>query len=536
MERIDDIRGERSPFEAVRKTRQDIRNFELDGMKGPSEDDILKQLAAGTALELQLKNRLDTLNAINALEQQGVELTAEQSDEVAGLAEEYSVTSYETSDVVKEVEKAYKKQKKHNETIKKGASNYKKLSKDQQAAFRKTTSLLDEIQKLVDNSIELMETLGVATDSVVMPIAQGVSSMVSLIKSAVEFGAQMVILGYQSNMALGVIGWIAIAIQAVATILKAAFTAKDNQLKQQIEALAEKAELLQEKFESLQESLDKVFSIKDIEETNKAIDKTNKLLVANLEAQIALQKERKQTKEVKDEIKELEQQITEANQAIKDAKDEIYSILTGGVFDDFNSVALDFVDSWADAFGETQDGLTGLEESFKEMFMNVAKQQAALLIVGEFTKKWQTMLKKYINEDDMRLTPEDAQQWAAEVQATFPELNALLEAFLGTIMKTTDAVGEGSLTGLEEGIAGASEETVQIVAAYLNSIRFFVADNNAVLKQLRDYVFGDGSVTNPMLVQLRIIAEQTKAIHTLLNSVTQSGHPRGQSGIRVFMD
>lgn len=95
---------------------------------------------------------------------------------------------------------------------------------------------------------------------------------------------------------------------------------------------------------------------------------------------------------------------------------------------------------------------------------------------------------------------------------------------------------DGELSGLQAGIQGITESQAEIISAYLNSIRFFVSDNNSVMKQLRDYVIGTEENANPMLAQLRIIAKQTASISELLNSVTATNNDgAGQRGIRVYM-
>ena len=412
------------------------------------------------------------------------------------------------------------------------------------AAYQKQSEALGNAQKMANDLIgafsELAEVLGADSDGIGMTfVNMGKSMMDSVLNTImlqIQLNAAAVAaqgLGAAMNAAMGIVGWIVMAVQLLTQALTAIFKAKDKALEKQIEELANRVEKTQEEFDKLVESIDELYSTDAIAKASKDIAELNKQILNNLKAQKALQQERKQTDEVKDEIDELTKSIAEAEEALIDAQKDVFSHATDGILDSAMDAARGFVDAWADAYAETGNGMKGLEENFEEMLMNMAKQQAAQQIVGHFAKQWQQDLEKYISGDDMELTKEDAQAWAEEVRRTFPELNAALEGYLGAIM---DNVGSGSLSGLEEGIAGASEETVQVVAAYLNSIRFFVAENNAVLKQLRDYQLGETDAANPMLAQLRIIAQQTGAIRTLLDSVTQAGHPNGLSGIRVFMD
>jgi hypothetical protein len=68
----------------------------------------------------------------------------------------------------------------------------------------------------------------------------------------------------------------------------------------------------------------------------------------------------------------------------------------------------------------------------------------------------------------------------------------------------------------------------------LNSIRFFVAEQNTYLSQIAAS-FSNTEVENPMVEQLRIIAAQTSAINSLLQGLVRGGHTLGGSGLKVFI-
>jgi hypothetical protein len=98
------------------------------------------------------------------------------------------------------------------------------------------------------------------------------------------------------------------------------------------------------------------------------------------------------------------------------------------------------------------------------------------------------------------------------------------------------AGSNGDMGTLGAGIKGISETQADTISAYLNSIRFYVADSNAQLKSLVAAQGIDTDVPNPMLSQLLVIAEQTRSIHDLFDSVVVGGHKMGRSGIKVFID
>jgi cysteinyl-tRNA synthetase len=130
-----------------------------------------------------------------------------------------------------------------------------------------------------------------------MTIADTGSSMVSLILSAVQFTLQLQAMGVAANSALGVIGWIAIAIQAVATILSAIFSAKDKALQKEIDGHLARAEKLHEKYEELSDAIDSAYDASVVRQLNKEIEKTIQLEIKAIEAAIAARDEAKKAKD-----------------------------------------------------------------------------------------------------------------------------------------------------------------------------------------------------------------------------------------------
>lgn len=527
MEKINEVTMQRNPFAAFKDLRKQT------SASGKTEEEAQQELIRSENRVATLQEELDIINIINSAKSTGAKIDAETQyayDDILVEMEEQGVAE---QDILAYKTKALSLEQKNADTARKTTKAYKDQRAAYTATLQRTNDILGEVNNAVQASMELMEALGVSGDSIAGILVNSISSMISLTMSAIQFQIQLQATGVAANSALGIIGWLAIAIQAVVTAIATIFKAKDKALQNQIDTLAKSAEITQESFDKLANSIDEIYSSDALAETNKEMEQLNRNLIANLKAQKALQQERKQTDEVKEEIENLNDAILEAEQAIVDAQKDIFSHATDGILDSAMDAARGFVDAWADAYAETGNGMKGLEEDFEEMLMNMAKQQAAQQIVGVFADQWKQDLEKYINKDDVKLTKDEAQAWAEEVRRTFPELNAALEGYLGAIM---DNVGSGSLSGLQQEIGSMSESTAEILVAYINSLRYFVAENNAVLKQLRDYQMGTEDEVNPMLAQLRIIARQTGAIHTLLDSVTRVGHPQGGSGIRVFMD
>lgn len=336
-------------------------------------------------------------------------------------------------------------------------------------------------------------------------------------------------LGIAMNAAMGIIGWIVMGVQLLTQALSAIFKAHDKDLQNQIDDLTAQTENLEAKFESLEKAVDKAYSTDTLKQAAKDAEKYTKQMIANYEAMIELEKQKKKTDEEK--IKEYEGSIAAQREALEDLKQDMLESM-GGVTD-YRSATQDFVDAWVEAYKECGDGLNGLQDNFTEFFDNLIKQQATMKVTEKFLEPFYDNLNLYL--DDYELTKDEMDKLREQAKNIAPELSKYLEELWNILGGSMGETG-GSLSGLQAGIQGITESQAEIISAYLNSIRFFVSDNNSVMKQLRDYVIGTEENANPMLAQLRIIAQQTSAMRTLLDSVTQSGHPKGQSGIRVFID
>ena len=325
------------------------------------------------------------------------------------------------------------------------------------------------------------------------------------------------------------------AIAGVAQAIGAIFAVGDKKKERQIQKEIELVDKLGKAYEKLQQKIEDAYSINTLQQSGKNAK-------ANLEAQIAsyrrmISAEEDKKKTDKNRIKEWEYAIEDIQQQIAEMNKDLISTATAGIMDSVLSASQEFTNAWLEAFQETGNGLSGLEDNFKETMLEMVKQQAAMLISQSYVERWKKQLEKYVNPDDLELSTDEAKKWVNAVTTSLPQLNQALENYFNAMQQAgVDLSGGtgGELSGLQRGIQGVTEETAQIIEAYLNSIRFFVAENNTYLSQIAS-AFSSGEVENPMVSQLRIIAQQTSAINNLLNSLTKSGHSLGGVGLKVFI-
>jgi hypothetical protein len=514
ISKIEDMVIEKTnPFKYMRELKK-----ELKGMK--SEDEYQIQLLDATKMQEDAQKYIDAYDtAMSALmsEDEGVfeEMDSETLatwTEMLRLAEEQGKTVKEIYDIKKDDLETGKKQASEAD---KGLKAYKKAKKALQEQANAWGEYESQASEAFAVTKELMTTLGADTDGVAMSLVESGESLVMLTFQAIQFGIQMQIAGYQANMALGVIGWILIAVQAIVTLIAAIFSAKDKSLQKEIEGHLNEVEKLKEDYEELEALMEKAWSTEDIAYYNAEMKRTMNLAIEAQKAAIKAQESRKgankEGSDVYEELQDMKKELEEMENTLAESLEESFSKVTDGILDEVLDAAKEFTDAWYDAFKETGDGLSGLEENFDEMFMNLAKNQAAMQITGAFTERWKEALKDYINDEDTELTKEEAAAWAAEVRSSFPELNEALEAFLGTI---SEGLGgkSGSLSELQKGIQGVTEETAQVLEALLNSMRLYVADTNNEIKSQTTYIkrmwqMMDNAVTgsSPFYVQMKTI-------------------------------
>lgn len=402
---------------------------------------------------------------------------------------------------------------------------------DNQDALRRSyeeqAEALGEMEKMASDLYnafsELYEAIGGDDDDFVAVFAEMGMNMASTVlqtfalkaqldaasESATEFGLAM-------NAAMGVVGWIVMGVQLLTQAISAIAKIRDNTLLKKIEEQAREVDNLREKYEDIEEKMDEAFSTVQISRYNAELRKTTEEMIRAQKAAIAAQKQRKKANkegsENWEELREMERELAEMEKELEESLKESFSTISDGILDSVYDAAKEFTDAWYEAFAETGDGLSGLEDNFNDMLLNLAKNQAAMQITGAFADQWKKDLEKYINEDDTELTKEEARKWAEEVRETFPELNAALEGYLGAFADLMNPEA-GGLSALQKGIQGLSESTGQVIESLLNSLRFYVADSNSELKSQTKYM---------------------RDMYNMLSSMT-ANHSQGGRGIKVVM-
>lgn len=327
------------------------------------------------------------------------------------------------------------------------------------------------------------------------------------------------------------VGAVVSVVKSVTSLIRGINEYKDAELQVEIDKQAEQVERLGKAYEKLEQSTEKAYSIEQLQKANTELERNVELQIASYKAMIAAENAKKNTDT--EQIAAWNEELEALTKQWEDLKDSLLEGVGGVAESNFRSQTREFVDSWVSAFKETGNGLSGLKENFREFFDNIIAEQASLRVTEKFLAPFYESLSTAL--DDLRLSVGESKDLREEADRIMPELSKALELIWNELGGSRGEVGGAGLSGLTKGIQGITEDQADILAAYWNSVRGYTASIDSKMDLVLANL-GAGAEENPMLEQIRLVAKNTSAINTLLNSLVKGGHPQGGQGLKVFMD
>lgn len=322
-------------------------------------------------------------------------------------------------------------------------------------------------------------------------------------------------------------------IQAIAGVAKALggiFAIGDKKKERQIQREIKFVENLERAYEKLEKQIDAAYTIDTLKKSYDAAQKNIDAQIASYNKMIAAEEDKKKTD--KDRIKEWQQTIEDLSEQRKELLKSQVEELGGGY--DYSSMTEEFVNAWLDAFKETGNGLTGLEDNFEEFWQNIAIKQAVMGGASKIMQPFLDAVNKAL-ENDFKLDDSEMANIDNLSAKAKEDMNAFLEQWYNRWGDFMEQGEQGELSGLQRGISGITESQADILAAYANSCRFFLANIDTTLASIANQILGGGNMPNPILSELRTQTELVRGISTLLNSVVRGSHSMGGQGIKVFI-
>ena len=324
---------------------------------------------------------------------------------------------------------------------------------------------------------------------------------------------------------------------------------KDKKLQKQIENHQKAIEKLQDRYSELKDAMDNAFDIERLAQYNDEMVKNLKTQNANLESMIKAEQDKKKTDN--DKIEEYRKQIEANNKAIEEAEQSLTEQLGGfGTKANYKSAAEEFAKSWVDAYNEGSDALEALNDKFDEYIQNLIVKQATQRIVGKMVEP---LLKKIDNavekgsdggNNGLDLVKAELDNIMTTGKDKLKGVSDMLKSFVDGLGYKPK--GSSNISALQQGIQSVTESTAQALESILNSLRFYVATQQADIRIIRDTLLEklgnsisaitQDTSSSPVLIELRLQTTILTDIRDTLSSCVKGGHKQGRNGIKVFMN
>lgn len=306
---------------------------------------------------------------------------------------------------------------------------------------------------------------------------------------------------------------------------------------------------LQHAYEKLKKSMDDAFDTQKLYEYNqKSVDALKKQQKA-YQAMINAERGRKKPDEGK--IQEWEQQIDDLNTTIQELGESMTEALGGfGSQSNYKSAAEAFSEAWVDAFNEGSDALEALNNKFDEYFNTMLTKQLMNRATSKYIQPILEAFDKAVSEgSEGGNNGLDVTKKELEGIKELKDKNlALFNEYAKNLMDVLNVKPSGSsnISALQQGIQSVTESTAQALESILNSLRYYVATQQADIRIIRDTLLEklgnsisaitQDTSSSPVLIELRLQTTILTDIRDTLASCVKGGHKQGRNGIKVFMN
>lgn len=512
IEKIESTLAKRNPFKtaitgiddyikAVKKTKE-IEEEYLKGKRTEKNLQSEERLVSNFLAAEEAK--LDEMNESGDATEEDVK---KQKQKIQQLQQQLLLLQKQLQ-AQKDINEANGQAVQQNEDTKK---KFKESLKDVGAQISSAASALPQVAANLENVFGAMDAGTKDTVESISEIGGGIGSAIS---------------GFASGDYIqGIMG----VTQAIAGI----FNVGDKKKERAIQRELKRVEELQKEYEKLDEKIQSMYNIDEININYDAMKKNLNEQIASTEKMIQLEEDKKKTDHAR--IAEYKEQIEEYQKQLEELEDARIRQL-GGIAgdDDYLTASQNFVDAWLDAFRETGDGLSGLEEQFDEVYMNLVKKQILGRGVDKMLEPLWDNLKLML--DDGAMSKDDYSKFSEQWNALAPNLNEFLTQMvndLGIVDEITQ--NAGSLSGLQEGISGITEDQADILAAYWSSVRFIVSNIEQKFTAYADQMLGANSEDNPIVIALKAQTAILEEIRDALSSVITTGSTVSGARLKMLM-
>lgn len=538
MENIDEQIGERNPFETLVSSAKEyiesIKNIKIAKQELVAAEAEYKtqepQLTADVNTAKAQKETADA-NVVLAernlfeIRQQMAELRAQE------IVDETILTSFREQEIAAENRLVSAKRQQNQAeanivmAIQKQTNAQNKVNKAQNKVNKATDNAKKSQNKFLKSTNNVKEKVGA-----VQTAMQALSPILGdLTKEGTAFGdawatVTMMIETFQSLMSVVITlqeafnvvtasnPWLAIAAAVLAVISALSFgigAAKVRRANREIEKQKDLLRQLQRNYDILEEKLDTVFGSEYLVN----YDKMLKNLAAQQEAYLkqAEAERSKGKKEDEDKTQQFEDNAYDTAKKIKDLQDDLVAQMVGT---DIGSAAKEFADAWLDAYLTFGDTAGAIEEKFNEMMKSFVVHQALAGVV-------QRVLQPFFDQIDQAAADKElSSQELANIMSTLPGYISMIDDGLSVSMEALRQAGfdleslrdtTSGFTGISRDIASASEESINGLAAGINTQNFYISQIHTNVALIAQSMLNGGTVkpTGGISVQELITLQNT---------------------------
>ena len=560
----------RNPFAAMRDSLKEIRELQSDGR---TEEVINQELLNYEAQAELYKTQIEDLETIIGMKQEGMSLDSLSDDLLQRNADILGKSTDELRAQLS-LSKGQLNQVQTNIGISsKDLNSYAKARKD----LKGLSNEIDTIRSLGKTAFgsisDILDSMGVETDSTAGILAEMGASLVDLAAQAVLFGIQLQLntvlaqaMGVAINAALGPIGWAVMALQALSMIFSAFSKIHDNKRQKIIDQEKEKVEALENSYENLYDSIEDSPTL-DMFSNNSALISKLTQQMESYQKMIDAERDKKKTNE--DDIKDWQGKIEELSEQIMELYDSLQEELVGS----FKSAADDLGQAIVDAYREGESAQEAWAESLNDIIADIvtnlmvakflepelekamdslyaqampktAKAEQAAKRLTELTQKLNETTNDTAKQNIEKQIERQRELYEALNKAAEGEIPNLTEDMINGFRDSVNGLYDGfvnsglmdlipggtggdNLTGLQRGIESITHEQSDALQALLESLRFFVSDENAVIHNIYNTLTMP-TEENPFLAELRVQSEQLRLLYGLWNGVIKNSSGKGR--------
>ena len=565
----------RNPFAAMRDSLKEIRELQSEGR---TEEVINQELLNYEAQAELYKTQIEDLETIIGMKQEGMSLDSLSDDLLQRNAKILGLSTDELR-MQLSLKKGLLNQVQTNIGIsQKDLNSYGKARKDA-GILGNTIKEIGSLGKQAFGSISsILDSMGVSMEENEDAVGGLIDGFLNIAMQLGQLAILCEIFGVALNAALGPIGWAVIALQALTSIFTAFSKIHDNKREQQIEKEQEAVEYLEKAYDKLYDTIENGLSIYSYSDNSKLIDNLRRQ-VESYQRMIAAEQDKKKTDE--DRIKEWEDTIDDIYSQI----DELYNNIKEDLVGNFKDVSSQLAEALVGAFESGEDAAEAWGNSVRDIMVEILTNILSMKFIEpavqeildnmyeqampktDYASKIDQQLqdarnelarlealpfsaflgkkKKQLEKEIQALEEEyDKANQAAEgeipnitddiVNSTAGQLNDLLESVVDSpiadLIKQLygqSGAGGDTLTGLQRGIESITHEQSDALQALLESLRFFVSDENAVIHNIYNTLTMP-TEENPFLAELRVQSEQLRLLYGLWNGVIKNSSGKGR--------